>query len=95
MRFWNQAGHSLEFVRDDDGRLLRVDHSCGQSIQFEYYPDTPRIQRVSVPGQPLSAAYDYNNVYTVSSEGGGVATQPPLIRVVRATASGSETNRYG
>ena len=94
-RFWNEAGQSLTFVRDDDGRLLRVDHSCGQSILFEYYPDTPRIQRASVPGQPLSVGYDYNNVYTVSSESDGVATQPPLIRVVRSTASGSETNRYG
>ena len=65
------------------GPVLRVVHSCGKSLEFEY-EDGVRLSRVSVPGSPVSAEY------SVEPRFGRRA----LVSAVRRDGARASTNLY-
>jgi RHS repeat-associated protein len=89
-RKWNAAGQSIDFIRDVSNRLERVEHSCGQTIVFEYSGSSSRITRVSVPGQNLSVEY------TISFHPWLETLQGVwnLFQTRRITSSGTEVEKY-
>lgn len=89
-RKWNAAGQSLEFIRDASNRLERVEHSCGQSIVFEYSGSSPRISRAYVPGQNLSVEYDIARLPFIDTLQGPLV----LLETRRITSSGIETEKH-
>jgi RHS repeat-associated protein len=89
-RKWNAAGQSIDFIRDVSNRLERVEHSCGQSIVFEYSGSSSRLTRASVPGQNLSVDY------TISFHPWLETVQGVwnLFQTRRITSSGAEVENF-
>ena len=79
---WDGASVAVERATPS-GPVLRVVHSCGKSLEFEY-GDGVHLSRVSVPGSPVSAEYSVEPRFG----------RRVLVSAVRRDGARASTNLY-